>query len=105
MRPHILVLPSAVRISEARQVIERLRSVTCLTMPDLSYLRNPPDRQLYESGLRLALGERNSRTLRQRVIAEGRATASGASQKLTVEIDCFRFCPRSRLLRSGLPSR
>jgi hypothetical protein len=45
------------RLDEARQVIEWLRSFTCLTMPDLSYLRNPRDGQLYKSGLRVALGE------------------------------------------------
>ena len=44
------------RLDEARQVIARLRSVTSVTMPDLSYLQNVQDRQLYESGLRLAMG-------------------------------------------------
>jgi TolB-like protein/class 3 adenylate cyclase len=45
------------RLDEAREVIARLRAVTSAVMPDASFLRRPEDRELWLSGLRLALGE------------------------------------------------
>lgn len=45
------------RLEEAREIIERLRTVTPVVVPDASYLRNPEHRELLLSGLRLAAGE------------------------------------------------
>jgi len=45
------------RLDEARSIIERLRAITPVVIPDASYLRNPEHRELYLSGLRLAVGE------------------------------------------------
>jgi adenylate cyclase len=47
------------RIDEAREVIRRLRGITSLTIPGASttYMRNPGHRELFLSGLRLAVGE------------------------------------------------
>jgi tetratricopeptide (TPR) repeat protein len=45
------------QIDNAREIVERLRAITPLVMPDLSYLRNPEHRELYLSGLRLATDE------------------------------------------------
>ena len=45
------------RLDDAREVITRLRTVTSLVIPDLSYLRNTEYRELFLSGLRLAIGE------------------------------------------------
>ena len=47
------------RLDEARAIITRLRAVTSVVIPDLSYLRNTEHRELYLSGLRLAAGEPN----------------------------------------------
>jgi adenylate cyclase len=45
------------RLDEARTIVARLRAITPLVVPsDLPY-RNPEDRALYLSGLRLAIGE------------------------------------------------
>ena len=45
------------RLDEARAIVARLRATTPLVVPpDLSY-RNPEDRELYLSGLRLAMDE------------------------------------------------
>jgi adenylate cyclase len=45
------------RLDEARAIISRLRTITSLVVPsDLPY-RNPEDRELFLSGLRLAIGE------------------------------------------------
>jgi len=44
-------------LEDAREVITRLRPVTSVVMPDLSYLRNAEHRELFISGLRLAVGE------------------------------------------------
>jgi len=38
-------------------MIERLRAITSVVIPDLSYLRNTEHRELFLSGLRLAGGE------------------------------------------------
>jgi len=46
------------RLEEAQAVVERLRGVTPLVVPDASYLRDPEHRELFLSGLRLAAGER-----------------------------------------------
>jgi TolB-like protein/tetratricopeptide (TPR) repeat protein len=46
------------RLEEAQAVVERLRGVTPLVVPDASYLRDPEHRELFLSGLRLASGER-----------------------------------------------
>jgi TolB-like protein len=46
------------RLDEARAIVARLRAITPLVVPpDLPY-RNPEDRELFLSGLRLAAGER-----------------------------------------------
>jgi adenylate cyclase len=42
------------RIDEARELIERLRSITPVLVPSASHWRNPEHRELYLSGLRLA---------------------------------------------------
>jgi TolB-like protein len=44
------------RLDDAREVVERLRAVTPVVIPDASYLRNPEHRELLLSGLRLAAG-------------------------------------------------
>jgi adenylate cyclase len=45
------------RIEDAREIVERLRAVTSVAIPDTSPLRNAEQRELYLSGLRLAIGE------------------------------------------------
>ena len=45
------------RLDEAQTVIRRLRPITGVVVPDVSYLRNAEHRELYLSGLRLAAGE------------------------------------------------
>jgi hypothetical protein len=45
------------RLDEARAIIRRLRAITGVVIPDLTYLRNIEHRALYLSGLRLASGE------------------------------------------------
>jgi TolB-like protein len=45
------------RLGEAREVVERLRAITSVVIPDVSYLRGPEHRELLLSGLRLAAGE------------------------------------------------
>jgi adenylate cyclase len=46
------------RVDEAREIVERLRAITPVVIPNrTSYLRNPGDRELLLSGLRLAAGE------------------------------------------------
>src|SRR5262249_32886909 len=45
------------RLDDAREMVERLRAITLAVMPDTSYLRNPEHRELFLSGLRLAVGE------------------------------------------------
>ena len=44
-------------LDEARTIIARLRAITPLVVPSDLPLRNPEDRELYLSGLRLAAGE------------------------------------------------
>jgi hypothetical protein len=45
------------RLDDARQIVQRLRAITPVVMPYVSYLRNVEHRELYRSGLRLAAGE------------------------------------------------
>ena len=45
------------RLDEARQVVTRLSAITSVVAPDISYVRNAEHRELYLSGLRLAMGE------------------------------------------------
>jgi len=45
------------RLSEAREIVERLRAIVPAVVPNVSYLRNPEHRELLMSGLRLAMGE------------------------------------------------
>ncbi|HXP06731.1 MAG TPA: CadC-family transcriptional regulator [Stellaceae bacterium] len=45
------------RLDDAREAIAPLRAITSVVVPNLSYLRNTADRDLFISGLRLALGE------------------------------------------------
>ena len=45
------------RLDEAGEIVAKLRAITPLVVPsDLQY-RNPEDRELFLSGLRLAMGE------------------------------------------------
>jgi adenylate cyclase len=44
------------RLDEARTILARLRAIAPLAAGDLPY-RNPADRELFLSGLRLAIGE------------------------------------------------
>jgi adenylate cyclase len=45
------------RLDEAREIVTRLRAITSVMIADASFLRNPEHRELYLSGLRLAVGE------------------------------------------------
>jgi adenylate cyclase len=45
------------RLDEARAIVARLRDITPLVMPTVVPLGNPEDRELFLSGLRLAVGE------------------------------------------------
>ena len=45
------------RFDEARAIVARLRAITPLVVPSDLPLRNPEDRELYLSGLRMAAGE------------------------------------------------
>jgi adenylate cyclase len=45
------------RLNEARQVVERLRTLTPQIVPSIAYLRSAEHRELFLSGLRLAMGE------------------------------------------------
>jgi tetratricopeptide (TPR) repeat protein len=45
------------RLDDARGVVERLRAITPVVIPDLSFFRNAGHRELLLSGLRLAMGE------------------------------------------------
>jgi tetratricopeptide (TPR) repeat protein len=45
------------RLDDAQEIVKRLRSITPVVMPGASILRNPEQRELYLSGLRLAAGE------------------------------------------------
>jgi hypothetical protein len=45
------------RFDDAREIVQRLRAITPVVMPDAGHLRNLEDRELFLSGLRLAMGE------------------------------------------------
>ena len=45
------------RLDDARQIVARLRAITPAVIPNLSYLRNPENRELWLSGLLMAMGE------------------------------------------------
>ena len=45
------------RLDDAREIVARLRAITPVVIPDVSFLRNPEHRELFLSGLRLAMGE------------------------------------------------
>jgi len=45
------------RLDDAREIVKRLRAIAPVVMPNASYLRNAKHRELYLSGLRLAMGE------------------------------------------------
>jgi adenylate cyclase len=45
------------RLDEARTIVARLRAITPLVVPSDPPYRNPEDRELFLSGLRLAIGE------------------------------------------------
>jgi hypothetical protein len=45
------------RLDEARAIVTRLRALSPLVMPSDLPFRNPEDRELLLSGLRLATGE------------------------------------------------
>jgi adenylate cyclase len=45
------------RLGDAREIVMRLRAVTPVMVPARVPLRNPEQRELYLSGLRLAAGE------------------------------------------------
>ena len=45
------------RLDEARAIVARLRAITPLVVPSDLPCRNPEDRELFLSGLRLAAGE------------------------------------------------
>ena len=45
------------RLVEAREIVDRLRAITPVVIPDAGFLRNSEHRELYLSSLRLAIGE------------------------------------------------
>jgi tetratricopeptide (TPR) repeat protein len=45
------------RLNEAQELVARLRSLTPGVVPDISFMRNPEHRELFLSGIRLAIGE------------------------------------------------
>ncbi len=45
------------RLGDARAIVERLRAISPVVVPDANFLRNPEHRELFLSGLRLAAGE------------------------------------------------
>ena len=45
------------RLDEAREIVRRLREITPVVMPSVIPYRNPEQRELFLSGLRLAAGE------------------------------------------------
>ena len=45
------------QLDEARSVVQKLRVLTPVVVPDASHWRTPEHRELYLSGLRLAAGE------------------------------------------------
>ena len=52
------------RLDEAREIVERLRTITSVVVPSTTPYRNPEDRKLFLTGLRLAMGGGMSRPRR-----------------------------------------
>jgi len=48
------------RLDDAREIVEYLRTITPVVIPDASFLRNPEHRELLLSGLRIASEEEQS---------------------------------------------
>jgi len=48
------------RLDDAREIVERLRAIAAVVIPDASFLRSAEHRELYLSGLHLATGENRS---------------------------------------------
>ena len=46
------------RLDDAREIVEQLRAITSAVIPSASNLRNAEQRELLQSGLRLAIGVR-----------------------------------------------
>jgi hypothetical protein len=44
-------------LDKAREIVERLRVITPVVVPSIIPYRNPEHRELFLSGLRLAIGE------------------------------------------------
>jgi len=45
------------RLDETRQAVEQIRNLTNVVVPNATNWRNPEQRELFLSGLRLAMGE------------------------------------------------
>ena len=45
------------RLGDAREIVARLQAITPVVINDASFLRNPEHRELFLSGLRLAMDE------------------------------------------------
>jgi len=45
------------RLEDAREIVTRLRAITSVVVPKATPYRNPEQRELFLSGLRLAAGE------------------------------------------------
>jgi adenylate cyclase len=45
------------QLDEAREIVAKLRAITAMVVPSAAEFRNPEDRELLLSGLRLAMGE------------------------------------------------
>ena len=52
-----VMLRRAEQLFRDREIVTRLRTITQVVIPDASYLREPEHRELFLSGLRLAVGE------------------------------------------------
>jgi hypothetical protein len=61
IRPRIVGSPPVTRIwggsDKAREIVQQLRAITSVVIPDVSHYRNAEQRELFLSGLRLAAGE------------------------------------------------
>jgi pentatricopeptide repeat protein len=45
------------RLDEAREIVKQLQAITPVVVPTATHWRNPEHRELFLSGLRLAMGE------------------------------------------------
>jgi hypothetical protein len=45
------------RLDDAQKIVQRLRTITPLIVPNATHFRSPEHRKLYLEGLRLAAGE------------------------------------------------